>query len=418
MLYLFCTFPIFCQSEDWWFYNEENSPLPSNFVRTITQDLDSAIWIGTHAGALKIKDGQFEIFTTQNSGIESNVIHDIIIDGDNTKWFGTSDGLSRYDDTTWTNYTVFNSELNFDNILSLALDNEENLWIGTAGNSPWNTVGGASRFNREDEWIHYDPDNSGLLSYNVRKVYPLDTEHVWFGGKGGLSVKNGDTWTTYTTENSPLPFDAVNDIARDEDGWYWITVNSTGGPAGGLVKFDGISDWTVYDTSNSSLTENSAVTVEIDGCGNIWCGNPYLNYFDGETWSLLDTTNSELHNYNTTAIFEDISGNVWVGTVHSGVGVFKNDCYISGGTNLLVTQNQLTVFPNPFKDKINLLPRHSGLIDFSLYDSTGRQIEAEENIPLSKVGWQKDLSYLSPGIYFYQIIDKETVTSTGKLIKL
>lgn len=415
----FCTTQLLCQSEDWTFYNEDNSPLPSNFVRTITQDLDSAIWIGTHAGALKIKNGQFEIFTTANSGIESNVVQDIVIDSDNTKWFGTGDGLSRYDDTSWTNYTVFNSPLHFGNILSLALDSAENLWIGTASNSPWNTVGGVSRFNREDEWIHFDPDNSGLLNRNVRKVYPIDTAHVWFGGLGGISVKNGETWTTYTTENSPLPYDAVNDIARDEEGWYWITVNDITGLSGGLVKFDGETDWTIYDTSNSSLTSNKAVTVEIDDCGNIWCANPFLNNFDGENWSLLDTINSQLHDYNTTAVFEDNSGNMWIGSVHNGVAVFKNDCYVSASADLITGQKEISIFPNPFENEINLLPNseHLGLHSLRLYDSTGRQIEIEHYIYLSNEGWKKDLSYLPPGIYFYQISDKGMVIATGSVIK-
>lgn len=416
----FCTTLLFGQSQEWSFYNEDNSPLPSNFVRTITQDLDSAIWIGTHAGAVKLKNGQFEVFTTENSGIESNVVQDIIIDSDNTKWFGTIDGLSKYDDTTWTNYTVFNSALHFDNILSLALDSEEYLWIGTASNSPWNTVGGVSRFNREDEWIHYDPDNSGLVSRNVRKVYPVDTAHVWFGGLGGISVKNGETWTTYTSENSPLPYDAVNDIARDEEGWYWITVNDIIGQSGGLVKFDGEADWTIYDTSNSSLTANKAVTVSIDDCGNIWCANPFLNNFDGENWNLLDTINSQLHHYNTTAVFEDNSGNIWVGSVHAGVAVFKNDCYgVSGSTNHLNGQKDISIFPNPFENEINLLSHseHSGLHNFRLYDSTGRQIEVENNLYLSNGGWKKDLSYLPSGIYFYQLSNKHSVIVTGPLIK-
>ena len=144
-----------------------------------------------------------------------------------------------------------------------------------------------------------------------------------------------------------------------------------------------------------------------------------MNKFNGEDWILFDTINSPIHEKSITTIFEDISGNVWLGSIHNGIGVFKNDCIVSGSTNLLSGLNKISIFPNPFEDEINLIPNieQSGLHSFRLYDSRGRQIEAKKNIHLSNGGWKKDLSYLSSGIYFYQISDKDNVTVKGKLIK-
>jgi ligand-binding sensor domain-containing protein len=58
-----------------------------------------------------------------------------------------------------------------------------------------------------------------------------------------------------------LPDNYVFAIAIDEQRNKWI------GTSNGLAKFDGIN-WTVYDTSNSRLPDNSVNTIAIDGINN------------------------------------------------------------------------------------------------------------------------------------------------------
>ncbi|MEL6655342.1 MAG: two-component regulator propeller domain-containing protein [Bacteroidota bacterium] len=417
----FHTVPLFCQTGDWLFYYEENSPLPSNYVRAITQDLDGVIWIGTGGGVLKIDNGTFEVFTTENSELVSNGVREIVVDQNNVKWFGTQGGLSSYDDGVWTSYTVSNSGLHRNFILCLALDEADNVWIGTTSNYPANTTGGVSRFDREEEWIHYNPDNSGLLSRNVRTIYPVDTNHVWFGCLGGLSIKDGEEWTNYTSQDSPLPYNDVRDIKRDDEGYYWFGTYSGGGPKGGIVRFDGLNDWMVYDTSNSVLLANSVGTVHIDSCGDVWCGNVYLNKFDGEEWTRYDTSNSPIHDDNIAIIYEDDRGNIWLGSITNGVGVFKNDCYddVTGETYIGAPSDALTVYPNPFDDRINveLVNGFSGQYELQIYDAVGRLIKEEKRTAFPEENWVIDLHNQISGVYFYRIKSKAGIVSSGKIVK-
>ncbi len=62
---------------------------------------------------------------------------------------------------------------------------------------------------------------------------------VWFGGKNGIAVQNGATFTNYTTENG-LPDLNVNAIAVANDGSVWV------GTDNGAAVFQG-NQWKVYN---------------------------------------------------------------------------------------------------------------------------------------------------------------------------
>jgi ligand-binding sensor domain-containing protein len=81
---------------------------------------------------------------------------------------------------------------------------------------------------------------------------------------------------------------------------------------GGLVKFDGVN-WTVYNTSNSGLPDNSVYAIAIDGAGEQmdWNNGGGLAKFDGVNWTVY---NSELPNLPVWAIAIDKQGNKWIGT--------------------------------------------------------------------------------------------------------
>src|SRR3982751_1577058 len=72
-------------------------------------------------------------------------------------------------------------------------------------------------------------------------------------------------WTIYNTSNSPLPENSVRCIAIDHNDVKWI------GTDFGLASFDN-TNWTVYQTSNSGLPDNSIRSIAIDHQNNIWIG--------------------------------------------------------------------------------------------------------------------------------------------------
>ncbi|MGL5715133.1 MAG: ligand-binding sensor domain-containing protein, partial [Paraclostridium sp.] len=77
--------------------NNKNS-LSNNAVRTINEDKEGNIWIGTSYGLNKL-DPETETFTryTTEDGISNNTIYGIIIDKNQNIWCSTNFGISRFD---------------------------------------------------------------------------------------------------------------------------------------------------------------------------------------------------------------------------------------------------------------------------------------------------------------------------------
>ncbi len=97
-------------------------------------------------------------------------------------------------------------------------------------------------------------DNNNVLWLNSRAPRYPDKMGSEYGL--GLTRFDGNTFTTYNHNNSPLPSDCFWDVQVDADNRLWI---ATAGDVG-LVSYDGTA-WTTYDTDNSGIALNE-VTKE------------------------------------------------------------------------------------------------------------------------------------------------------------
>lgn len=402
---------VFAQSGSWRFYNTNNSPLPSNYVRSFAQEGDSIIWVGTGGGAARFDGTKWTTYTNINSGIPPGEVRAIAIDGQN-KWFGILfGGVAKYNDTAWTVYNTSNSGLPLNTVLCLDIDNGGNIWVGTASNPPAYTLGGATRFNKLNSWTNYNTFNSGIADLNIRTINAQDTNHIWFGTLNGLSKKIGNNWTTYRTVNSPLPYDDVRSVKIDSLDNLWIGTYGGEGVEGGITKFDG-TNWTVYGSSNSSLLSNSVGTICIDHCYNIWCGNYFLHRFGGTSWTMFDTSNSPLPDYNIAEIFEDKQGNIWIGTTNEGIAVFKNDCPPVSTSISSLNENSSTLFPNPFSNNLTVTLSENKEFTVLFYNLLGQQIMYRTFTKSTTLSTE----HLPRGTYFYVIRSSSGILKTGNII--
>src|SRR5687767_12085019 len=85
-----------------------------------------------------------------------------------------------------------------------------------------------------------------------------------------------NAWTVYNSSNSQLPENSVRCIAEDLNNVKWI------GTDYGLAAFDGAT-WTIYQTFNSGIPDNSIRSIAIDDFNNKWIGtfNGGLAKYDG-----------------------------------------------------------------------------------------------------------------------------------------
>ncbi len=248
----------------------------------------------------------------------------------------------------------------------------------------------------------------------------------WFGTGAGLVKYDGTNWTVYNSSNSGLPNNTIKSIKIDSTGNKWL-----GTYGGGLVKFDD-THWSVFSTSNSNLPDNYIVSVSIDGSGTKWIGTLYggLAKYDDKSWTIYNRSNSGLPENYVSSILIDSNGRKWIGT-NGGLAVFKEGGVVS--INADKTDNapsQFTLFqnyPNPFNPTTNI--QYSVVttqyVSLKVYDVLGNEVATLVNEEKQPGSYQVSFNtqqttnnrQLSSGVYFYQLRASNFV-QTRKMIVL
>lgn len=122
-------------------------------------------------------------------------------------------------------------------------------------------------------------------------------------------IQAQNIWTLYNTGNSPLPDNTIRAIEQDKLGNIWI------GTDNGLAKFDG-NNWTLIDSSNSGLAENQIRSIAFDSANYLWVGMlpAGVSVFDGTNWTNYTTFNSLLPSDQVRTIAFDSTNAPWLGT--------------------------------------------------------------------------------------------------------
>jgi ligand-binding sensor domain-containing protein len=173
--------------------------------------------------------------------------------------------------------------------------------------------------------------SAGSISYpgyDTVKTIALDGEgRVWVGLEGGVGVYDGQSWTTYTPDNSGLTGNLVEAIAIDKQGRTWIVTSGTSRAgarthAGAVSILDG-ETWIVYNKDNSGLVSNRVEALAFDQLGRAWIGtDKALQIFDGETWDTHFPPNAEQLGYTVNSVALDSQGRAWIGTNWPSIGVY------------------------------------------------------------------------------------------------
>jgi signal transduction histidine kinase/ligand-binding sensor domain-containing protein/CheY-like chemotaxis protein len=103
--------------------------LPSNVLRSLCQDYNGDIWVGTWNGLSRFKDGKFVTYTTRD-GLANNSVMALYADSENILWISTRGGLNRFKDGRFTSYTTKDGMLvNFS--FQILEDNKGDFWFGS-----------------------------------------------------------------------------------------------------------------------------------------------------------------------------------------------------------------------------------------------------------------------------------------------
>ncbi len=177
------------------------------------------------------------------------------------------------------------------------------LWVGTQGGE----LVRVDLLSGQEQRFHFP--SPGVP---VRKLARDSRGRIWVAtGGGGLGRFDGQTWVTFTPENSSFPSSDVRTVLVDEAERVWA------GTAAGIARLDG-DTWTVYDSRTSGLASDDVSALVVGY--QVWCGsNNGLSVlsrgpWNTEEWSVFQTTNSGLPHDRITALALDKLGRLWVGT--------------------------------------------------------------------------------------------------------
>lgn len=139
------------------FENQDGISFTMSFVRSVKEDRDGNIWMGTNVGPVYVAAAQ--------------------ITGGNSHYTYVQPKIPRNDGTNYADYLLNNIETT-----AVAIDGANRKWFGTSGNGVY-----LISADNMTEIHHFTTKNSKLLSDNIRDIAVNDqTGEVFFGTDKGL----------------------------------------------------------------------------------------------------------------------------------------------------------------------------------------------------------------------------------------
>jgi signal transduction histidine kinase/ligand-binding sensor domain-containing protein len=317
--------------------------LSSSIISAILQDKRGFIWVGTSNGLNRYDGYNFVVYKnnpSDSASLPDNVVKTIFEDHDKQLFIGTETSLCLYDrgKNRFLNYMSEKSSplRGVDcGISKIIEDSLGNLWLATDC--------GVVYFDRSKNQITrftHNPDDPESLSNNDVVELLLDKfNRLWVTTRKGLNLfqpvkGNFKHFTRVQNDQEDLSNTIFTNIAEDKDGNIWFgsdeglfcLKNYPAAEDKGLIHYR-------YDSrDNNSLSINQISALYVDVDGNLWIGteNGGINLFDSDNqrfWHFRrdDYDSQSLNNESIEAIYQDKTGNLWFGTYTGGLNIAVKD---------------------------------------------------------------------------------------------
>jgi signal transduction histidine kinase/ligand-binding sensor domain-containing protein/CheY-like chemotaxis protein len=287
--------------------------LPANDVRTLLEDSNGALWIGTAGGGLArlthigTEPDVIHAYT-QREGLTDSAVTVLAEDHEDSIWIGTqSGGLNRLRAVPFSAITSATAGLPPFDVMSVYEDHAGRLWVGTDG-------GGLTCFTPSGVVTY--TTSEGLPSNNVWTTWEAGDGSIWAGTDRGLARFASGVWTSFAT-HPEMPQGGIRAIFQDHSGTLWI------GNREGLHRIRNGAITTF--TRAQGLSSNNVSAIQEDREGTLWIGT-----LDGGLIRMKDdkftayTTTQGLSTNDVSAIAVS-GGNVWVGTFDGRLHLVRAD---------------------------------------------------------------------------------------------
>lgn len=340
---------------------ETNSSLQSSYIRSLYNDSQGNLWIGTRFGGITKFSQTTNTWKTyeynddyHKSALNNNDVISILEDSNKRIWAGTEYGLNLYDKTadTFIDFKSDSDSTQTDistSVLAIMEDKNGWLWLGTWANGLYLLL--------KDENGNYSPENtrhfqttSNPIANNVWALHQDKAGRYYLGTHGGgvlvmhlpenASNKVGfqnwephfDTYKFVFNGSKNNTSNLVQAIHQDKNDDLWI------GTCQGLFKVSGkyltddnlkqrtlLSKYDVFMHTDDDMTlADESITFMLEDArqGLIWIGSPGgLNQFNIYTNQFKSATFEDKYFKLAYApcIVVDTAKNIWISSPDKGL---------------------------------------------------------------------------------------------------
>ena len=162
---------------------------------------------------------------------------------------------------------------------------------------------------------------------------------------------------TFNLTNSLIPFQNLNDLVIDHTDNVWFSGQISGGEWGGLGKKNG-SQFSLYNTSNSGISENYIGQIRTDLANTIWTLHQHsVSKFDGTNWTVFNTSNHPFFSKNLYSFTITPNNEIWIlgeeGTTNSFVLRYNGSTWTKYDSNDYPLISSISWYSNMVADEQN-----------------------------------------------------------------
>ncbi len=205
---------VMIDGDTWTTYNTTNSGLPNDTVHCCTFDENGELYIGTDSGFAIYDYNEWVVYDTGNTGLPYKQVRSIVFDQDGVVWFisaGIMTRLVSFNGSEWVIHVAPNGLPTWYCIYSMTVDLNNVKWFGSLQSGVYSYDG--------VDWSFHP----NLSSFMINDIQVDKNNTKWFCSYYGLAKYNNENdYYLYTPENSGLSGKTVNTIAIDKNETKWI----------------------------------------------------------------------------------------------------------------------------------------------------------------------------------------------------